>query len=142
MAGSGRSGACRQLDQTWQDVWMYNRDILSASCMCIDNTAVTFQKYIGFGLSGLENSTQQNKKRADHTHALFSFSWNDIFLICFCAICGNINTDSKRKKSYQRCVSVWWPFTFADISQGHDITYRDLVNRLIDKKKLKFIKKS
>ena len=40
---------------------------------CIDNTAVTFQ-YIGFGLSGLENPTQQNKKRANHTDALFSFS--------------------------------------------------------------------
>ena len=59
---------------------MHNRDTLSASCMCIDNTAVTFQKYIGFGLSGLENPTQQSKKRADHTHALFSFSWFDIFL--------------------------------------------------------------
>lgn len=77
---SGRSGACRQFDQTWQGVWLHNRDILSASCMCIDNTAVTFQKYIGFGLSGLENPTQQNKKRADHTYALFSFSWFDIFL--------------------------------------------------------------
>lgn len=62
---------------------MHNRDILSASCMCIDNTAVTFQKYIGFGLSGLENPTQQNKKRADHTDALFLFH-ELIFFICFC----------------------------------------------------------
>lgn len=74
------------MDQTWQDVWLHNRDILSASCMCIDNTAVTFQKYIGFGLSGLENPTQQNKKRADHTHALFSFFNGLIFFLYVSAL--------------------------------------------------------
>lgn len=40
---------------------------------CIDNTAVTFQ-YIGFGLSGLENPTQQNKKGQIIRMPFFLFS--------------------------------------------------------------------
>lgn len=44
----------------------------------------------------------------------------------------NILSDSKKKLSAM-CNGLA-AFTFADISQGHDITYRDLVNRLIDKK--------
>lgn len=101
---SGRSGACRKLDQTWQDVWLHNRDILSASCMCIDNTAVTFQ-YIGFGVyQGLKTRHSRTKKGRSFECPFFFFQWFDIFFICFCVICGNINTDSKRKKSYQRCV--------------------------------------
>lgn len=99
-----RSGAFRQSDQTWQDAWLHKRDILSSSCMCIDNTAVTFQKYIGFGVyKGLENPTQQNKKRGWSYRYPFFFFMNWYFYLCFCVICGNINTDSK-KKSYQRCV--------------------------------------
>lgn len=63
------------MDQTWQDAWLHKRDILSSSCIVQDNTAVTFQKYIGFGVyKGLENPTQQDKKGADRTDALFSFS--------------------------------------------------------------------
>lgn len=88
---SGRSGACRQLDQTWQGVWLHNRDILSASCMCIDNTAVTFQ-YIGFGVyQGLKTRHSRTKKGWSYRCPFFFFQWFDIFFICFCVICGNIN---------------------------------------------------
>lgn len=88
---SGRSGACRRLDQTWQGIWLHNRDILSASCMCIDNTAVTFQ-YIGFGVyQGLKTRHSRTKKGRSFECPFFFFQWFDIFFICFCVICGNIN---------------------------------------------------
>lgn len=126
---SDRSGACRQLDQTWQGVWLHNRDILSASCIVQDNTAVTFQKYIGFGVyKGLENPTQQNKKRGWSYRCPFFFFMNWYFYLCFCVICGNINTDSKKKLSAV-CIGLT-TFTFADTSQGNDITYHEIVKHI------------
>ena len=99
MAGSGRSGACRQSDQTWQGVWLHNRDILSASCIVHRWHCCDFSEIYWFWFIRAWKPDTAGQKRGWSYRCPFFFFMNWYFYLCFCVICGNINTDSKKKLS-------------------------------------------
>ena len=79
-------------------------------------------------IRGLKTRHSRTKKGADRTDALFSFSWIDIF-IYVSALYVVISIQIAKKKLSAVCIGLT-TFTFADTSQGNDITYHEIVKHI------------